>query len=93
MLTKTIDILESAADAVCQHQQKWDPALREWCQREQDLSEAFFQQHQSNPALRRQVLRLLDTQGNVEALKRELYFRLGLKMGMELGILNVIPLE
>ena len=80
-----IHILESAADAICQHREKWDPELRDWHQRERDLRQSFFQQHRSDPALRHQVLEILDAQCGVSVLERELYFRLGLQMGIDLG--------
>ena len=91
MHNQTIHILESAADTICRHQRQFDPELSTWYQRELTLRQDFFQQHHSNRALRRQVLELLDTQEHVESLKQEFYFRLGLQMGIELGVLDLFP--
>ena len=90
---RTIEILESAADAICQHRRQFDPELHEWTRREQELQQAFFQQHRNNPKLRQQVLEILDAQGSVEYLQQEFYFRLGLQMGLELGALDLFPAE
>ena len=89
-MEKTIEILESAAEAVCQHRRQFDSELSRCYQREQALRQAFFQRHQNNPKLRRQVMELLDAQCDVECLEQELYFRLGLQMGLELGSLDLL---
>ena len=89
-MKNTIEILESAANEIRRDREEWDPELREWCQREQALRQAFFQRHQNNPKLRRQVMELLDAQCDVDCLERELYFRLGLQMGLELGSLDLL---
>jgi len=91
MKSYTIDILEAAAREVCAHQEAWNPELRGWVQQEKHLRQAFFQKHQSNHTLRHQVLELLDAQSTVECLKQELYFRLGVQMGIELGSLDGFP--
>lgn len=93
MEKKTIEVLESAADTVYQHRRQFDLELSTWYQRELDLRQRFSQQHRSNPKLRKQVLELLDTQSMVDSLERELYFRLGLRMGLELGSLDVFSLD
>ena len=93
MATQTIKLLETGADKLCRHREQYDPELREWVRREETLRQEFFQRHRRNPALRRQVLELLDAAGAVGCLEQEFYFRLGLQMGLELGGLDRFPPE
>ena len=88
-----MDILESAANEIRRQRQERDPELREWCRRERELRQGFFQQYQDKPDLQERVLEILDAQCGVECLERELYFRLGLRMGLELGSLDVFSLD
>ena len=93
MATHTIKLLEEGADKLRRHREQWDPELREWVRREEMLRQDFFQRHRQNPALRRQVLELLDAAGAIGCLEQEFFFRLGLQMGLELGALEVFPPE
>lgn len=91
MINATLQILEDAAEEILRRQKCFDPELRELEASQNQLYQEFFRQHRHNPALRRQVLRLLDAQSAADAAKRELFFCLGLQMGLELQARNFIP--
>lgn len=93
MRRSVIHILESAVNEIRRDREERDPELREWCRQEQELRRTFFLQHQDDPELQEQLLKILDTVGMVEGLEREYSFRLGLQMGLELGRLDLFPPE
>ena len=88
MRRSVIHILESAVNEI-----RRDPELREWCRQEQELRRTFFLQHQDDPELQEQLLKILDTVGLVEGLEREYSFRRGLEIGLPLGRLDLFPPE
>ena len=93
MEAHTIDLLERAAQKIYSGRVESDPKLRECEVQEETEEKAFFQKHQNNRTLTNEVLKLLDTRDTSRLMQRNIFFRLGLQMGLELGTLNLISSE